>query len=146
LLKLRTLAAAAIAIALLGAACSDGSTTSTSTAAAIDSPDEVVFSSGELPATIPDNFPLPAGSTVGSTMVVTDTGFTEVIVRVSAELGITAEFFEQNLDQNGFVVDSSNGEQDKWVIEFNLDGVKGTIDITEPQSGISQAVVRYNVP
>lgn len=144
MLKLRT--AAAIALALLGAACSDGSTTSTSGATAIDSPDEVVFDSGELPATIPDNFPLPAGSTVGSTMVVTDTGFTEVIVRVSAELGITVEFFEQNLEQNGFVVDSSSGDEAKWVIEFSLDGVKGTIDITEPQSAISQAVLRYNVP
>ena len=143
-MKLRT--AAAIALALLGAACSDGSTTSTSGATAIDSPDEVVFDSGELPATIPDNFPLPAGSAVGSTMVVTDTGFTEVIVRVSAELGITVEFFEQNLEQNGFVVDSSSGDESKWVIEFSLDGVKGTIDITEPQSAISQAVLRYNVP
>lgn len=79
-------------------------------------------------------------------MVVTDTGFTEVVLRINAELGITAQFFEQNLEQGGFEVGSSGDNAGNWDIEFNLDGVKGTIDISEPQEGISQAVVRYNVP
>jgi hypothetical protein len=79
-------------------------------------------------------------------MVVAESGFTEVVVRVSAEKAVTARFFEQALVQNGFEVESSADDAGTWVIEFNTDGTKGTIDITEPLEGVSQAVVRYNVP
>lgn len=148
MLQRRTLAAVAVVLALIGGACNtkDDATDPTLTSGGVSSPDEVVFDSGVLPETVPESFPLPAGSAIGSTMVVTNTGFTEVIIRVAAELGVTAQFFEQGLEQNGFVVDNSGEGDGHWDIEFNLDGVKGTIDITEPQDAISQAVVRYNVP
>ena len=133
-----------IAIALLGAGCSDDQ--GTTTTESVTSGDDVVFGEGSLPETIPAEFRLPAGSAVGSTMVVNKTGFTEVIVRISAELGISAEFFNQSLAQGGFDVVSSEATGDGWVIEFTMDSTKGTIDLTEPLEGISQAVVRYNVP
>ena len=83
---------------------------------------------------------------MGSTMVVTNTGFTEVLVRISAELGVTAAFFEQSLGEADITVDTSTGEEEGWLIEFSKGGARGTIDINEPQEGISQAVIRYNVP
>ncbi len=132
-----------IAIALLGAGCSD--TEGTTTTEGITG-DDVVFGEGAIPETIPEEFQLPAGSAVGSTMVVTKTGFTEVIVRISAELGISAEYFNQTLPQSGFDVSSSEAVGDGWVIEFTMGSTRGTIDLTEPVSGISQAVIRYNVP
>ncbi|MDJ0663271.1 MAG: hypothetical protein QNJ75_01845 [Acidimicrobiia bacterium] len=133
-----------IAIALLGAGCSDDQGTTTTEGVAPG--DDVVFGEGSLPETIPDGFPLPAGSAVGSTMVVNKTGFTEAIVRISAELGISAEFFNQSLAQGGFAVVSSEATDDGWLIVFTMDSARGTIDLTEPMQGISQAVVRYNVP
>ena len=132
-----------IAIALLGAGCSD--TEGTTTTEGITG-DDVVFGEGAIPETIPEEFQLPAGSAVGSTMVVTKTGFTEVIVRISAELGISAEYFNQTLPQSGFEVSGSEAVGDGWVIEFTMGSTRGTIDLTEPVSGISQAVIRYNVP
>ncbi len=138
--------AAAALLLVLGGACSDGEGAASSTTAVAGSSDEVVFASGSLPETLPDTFPLPVGSSVGSTMVVSATGFTEVIVRISAEQGITTQFFEQGLRQAGFEVDNSAAVAEGWTIEFNLDGTKGAIDITEPVEGISQAVVRYNLP
>lgn len=148
MLQRQIIATIVIVLALIGGACSDGdeSTSSTSIPTNAGSAEEVVFGSGVVPETLPDSFPMPAGSSVGSTMVVTDTGFTEVIIRVNAELGITTQFFEQNLELAGFEVDGSAADTGSWLIEFNLDGVKGTIDISEPQEAISQAVVRYNVP
>lgn len=134
------------ALALIGAGCSDDGDSTTTTGAVVSSADDVVFGSGELPETIPDNFPLPVGSSVGSTMLVTKTGFTEVVIRVSAELGVTAEFFDQALSAAGFAVDNSAADGDGWIIEFGIEDTKGSIDITEPLEGISQAVVRYNVP
>jgi len=147
--KRQMLAVAAVVLALIGAGCGDGDdavASSVSSGAAASSADDVIFGSGEFPETIPDGFPLPAGSSVGSTMIVTKTGFTEVVVRVGAGIGVTAEFFDQSLGQAGFSVDSSAAAGEAWVIEFSIDGSKGTIDITEPLEGVSQAVVRYNVP
>ncbi len=131
-----------VAIAVIGAACSD---TTESTTSGAPSGDDVVFGQGELPDTIPDEFPLPAGSVVGSTMVITD-GITEVVIRVSAERGITVQFFDQGLASGGFTVDRSEEEDGRWVIDFNRDSTKGTLVITEPTEGISQVVLRYNVP
>jgi hypothetical protein len=125
-------------------ACSDGGSSSTVTTAG--GADDVVFGSGELPDTIPAEFPLPAASSVGSTMVITSTGFTEVVIRVGAVQGVTAEFFGQNLAAAGFTIDSSGDSDGTWIIEFRHDEARGTIDITEPEQGISQVVVRYNVP
>lgn len=140
---------AVIALVLIAVGCSDDTVATTTTAAgtAVASPDDVVFGSGVMPDTVPSIFPIPQGSVVGSTMVVTKTGFTEVIIRLSAEIGVAAEFFNQGLEQAGFAVESSVADADGgWRIEF-LDGdTPATIELTQSQSGISQAVLRYNVP
>lgn len=137
--------ALAIALALIGGACSGGEGSDT-TLAGVGSPAEVVFGSGSLPETFPASFPMPTGSSIGSTMVVIESGFTEVVVRLGAGQVVTAKFFEQALAQNAFEVDSSADDGGTWVIEFNRDGARGTIAIAEPLEGISQAVVRYNLP
>lgn len=143
-MKGRIVVAAFVALAVIGSGCSDGANTSTTIS--VGSGDDVVFGDGVLPETIPDAFPLPSGSAVGATMVVTKTGFTEVVMRISAEMGITAEFFSQGLGQNGFTVDRSEADGDGWVIEFSDESANGTLDISEPVDGISQAVLRYNLP
>lgn len=141
------LVAAAIAFALVASACGDGDEASPTTAGTgVAAGDDVVFGSGELPETIPAEFPLPAGSSVGSTMVVPSSGFTEVVVRVSATQGVTAQYFDQALVEAGFTVDSSSGDGTRWLIEFSHEGTRGTIEISEPVPEISQAVIRYNVP
>ena len=133
-----------VAIAFVGAACSD--TTETTTTTGASSTDDIVFGQGEMPDSVPDSFPLPQGSAVGSTMVIKD-GLTEVVIRVNADVGITAEYFAQGLEQGGFTIDLSEQTDDGWTIEFNYEGTKGTLDISAPQGGgISQAVLRYNVP
>ena len=135
-----------IAAALVAVGCSDSVTTTTTAVTTVSSADDVVFGSGELPDTIPAEFPLPTGSSIGSTMVVTASGFTEVIIRLSAERGIAVQFYEQGLEQAGFNVDSSADGGDIWEIGFSDSESAGTIEISEPQPGISQALVRWNVP
>ena len=143
MLKWRILIIVAMAVAVVGAGCSDTSSTTT-TAGSVDT-DDVVFGQGVLPDTIPDAFPLPAGSSIGSTMVIKG-GLTEVVIRISAAQGIAAEFFNQALPGEGFTVDRSEADDSGWVIEFSDGDAKSTLDITEPQQGISQAVLRFDVP
>ena len=147
MLRRPLLVGVAVVLALIATGCSDDAdSASTTTGSSGVSGDDVVFGSGELPETIPAEFPLPAGSSIGSTMVVGSSGFTEVVTRVSADPGITAQFFDQALVQAGFSVDSSAAEESMWIIEFSRNGARGTIDISEATPGISQAVIRYNVP
>jgi hypothetical protein len=138
-------AAALVAVAIIVAGCSDSAGTTT-TAGGVSSPDDIVLGEGEMPATIPSEFPLPTGSSIGSTMVVNATGFTELVARINADQGVTAEYFNQNLEPAGFTVDVSEANQDAWHIEFTYEQARGTIDISTPTVGISQVVIRYNVP
>ena len=143
-MKGRIIVAVLVALAVIATGCSDSAETSTTVS--VDPGDDIVFGDGILPETIPEAFPLPTGSAIGSTMVVTKTGFTEVVVRISTEMGIAAEFFSKGLGQNGFTVASSEADGPNWAIEFSDDSARGTIDISEPVEGISQAVLRYNLP
>ncbi len=69
------------------------------------------------------------------------------ILRISAEQGVSAQFFEQGLAQGGFNVDVSTADDSGgWLIEYSDAAGKGTIELTEPLEGVSQALVRYNVP
>jgi hypothetical protein len=143
-LKWRILMVVVAAVAIVGAGCSDNPETSTTDG--VTTGDDVVFGDGVMPDTIPADFPLPTGSAVGSTMVVSKSGFTEVVVRVSAGMGISAEFFNQGLAQAGYSVDRSEADGAGWVIEFSKDSTRGSLDITEPVEGISQAILRWNLP
>ncbi len=141
------LVATAFVLTVMATACGDGDDAGSSTPAGGAVPgDEVVLGAGELPETIPADFPLPPGSSVGSTMVINSSGFTEVVTRSSAGQAITVRFFEEALVEVGFTVTGSSAEGTLWIIEFSRGGAKGTIEISEPTLGISQAVIRYNVP
>ena len=69
-----------------------------------------------------------------------------MVVRINADQGIAAEFFNQSLEAAGYSVDLSEANEEGWLIEFSRDGAKGTIDLTTPLLGISQAIIRFNVP
>ena len=141
------LAVVAVAFAVAVAGCSDdGKADEPAPPTSALSADDIVFGSGEFPDTIPDGFPLPAGSSIGSTMLVTKTGFTEVIVTIGFGPAMAVQFFEQELPKAGFSVDGSANNNGLWLIEFSNDGANGTIDLSEPIEDISQAVIRYNVP
>jgi hypothetical protein len=136
------------AVVLFVPGCSNGSgDTTASSQVSAPSADDVVFGSGEIPGTLPGNFPIPQGSVVGSTMVVSKTGFTEVILRINADIELSVDFFDQGLSQAGFAIDSSaSDEYDGWLIEYSDVSAKGAVRFVESAEGITQAVVRHNLP
>jgi hypothetical protein len=148
LIKRRLLLSAVLALAVVAGGCGDssGTTTAAVDASGDSAADDVAFGSGELPETIPADFPLPPGSAIGSTMVITSSGFTEAIVRVGAELEAVVGFFDQELGSAGFEIEDSSSDGSGWLIRFDRDGATGTVEVTEPQPGLSQVIVRYNVP
>lgn len=134
----------AMAVLLVAVISGCGAKAAPTTAAAATG-DDIVFGEGEVPATIPDGFPLPTGSVVGSTMVVAESGLTEFVVRDAIEQSTMVEFFDVNLPNAGLAVDASGADGDGWRIEFSDGAAKGTIDITTAAPAVSQAVIRFNV-
>jgi len=108
-------------------------------------PHDVAFGEGELPATLPEGFPLPPGSVVGSTLV-TATGLTEVLVRVDGTPDDVAGSLDASLDDAGFTVRSVVVDGDGWFIEFSDDSARGTIEIMALTPVVSQIVISYNLP
>ncbi len=128
--------AVVVAVALMAGACGDSSDGG--------SDQTVVFGTGEIPETIPDDFPIPSGAIIGSNVIDGINTRTEFEMRVGRAQADIAQFFTVNLVNSGYVVDDSRLESGRWTIEFRRNALEGTISITAPDEGISQIVVETN--
>ena len=128
---LRSLAFVVLAFSLLAAACSD------------DGPTGVVFGEGEVPETVPDGFPIPDDSKVGKTLIDYDRGNTEVLAIVPAEMTAVVAYYETNLPNAGYTVESSDGNVAEWDIAFSDGDVDGTVILKVGGPEITSAVVRF---
>lgn len=142
-------AAALVTVALAGCSGDGGSTTTSTTTAVTTSADptttavsgDFVFGSGEIPDTVPDDFPIPNGGIIDATIVNTVTGFTEVGITVPASVDVAALFFEQNLQARGYEYGGTQTAEAQWTLTFAKDGLAGSIDIVQVNAGVSRATV-----
>ena len=134
--------AVTLGVVFVLAACGGDDDATDSTGEGSDAPD-VEFTDGELPESLPEDFPIPVGAVVGTGVVNRTSGQVEVILRVPAGVPAVAEFFEVNLDNRGFDVTSSDGGPDGWNVAFEKDGGTGTVDLSPVGEQLSQAIIRY---
>lgn len=144
--------------AIFGAACSAGGsvttqvlpsstlgTLSATPTASSDPNEQVVFGSGAIPDTMPADIPIPAEASIGSTLIDRSRDRSEMILRVPVGVEALAAFFEANLPNRGYSIDTTGGDADSWEVAFTKDDVTGTITITTTGTtggtDISQAVV-----
>jgi hypothetical protein len=108
-------------------------------------PEPVTFGEGEIPESVPDDFPIPAGAVIGSTMVDRVNNRTELAIRVRADLETLVQFYTVELVGAGYIVESSEGGGiGLWQISFDRDDLQGTITMTSPAIDVGQAVVSIN--
>ena len=144
------IAAVAIIAVLLAGCTSDDSTpdepaTTTSvveSGSATTANQDVVFGRGELPSTVPADFPIPEQAVVGATLVDTSRGLTEVILTYPADVPAIVEFYETNLQAFGYALDESTGTDANWTIDFSKDGLTGTITVSTAGPGLAQGSLR----
>ena len=106
--------------------------------------DPVVFGRGELPATVPSGFPIPAEAVVGTTMIDRINDVTEVALTYPTTVVAVVDYFETNLVAVGYSVDESAGTDGDWTITFShSDGPSGTIRVVTAGSGVSQGAIRF---
>jgi len=141
---------AIVAVLLAGCTGEDADTSSTTTTSttteASSGSGDLVFGSGVMPPTVPADLPIPEQAVIGSTLVDTPRGLTEVIVTYPADVTAVVDFYTTNLPALSYVIDSSSGSDAKWEIEFSKDDVSGVIVVSTAGSGLSAGALTIVVP
>ena len=135
--KVRRAAALALrALFVVVTACGDdGSPTTT---------EAIQFGEGEIPESVPDDFPIPSDAIIGTTLVDKVNNRTEFRLTMRAGPTAAVQFFQVGLVNQGYVVESSEGNQNRWIIEFSKGELMGDIIFTAPQNELTAAVVSIN--
>lgn len=142
----RSLLVAAV-IAVTAAACSaQGTTTTTATptteSSVVTSDTGVVFGRGEIPASVPDNFPIPSSAVIGTTLVDHVRGNTEMTVTFPADVGAVVAYYTENLPIRGYEIVSSDGSETSWVIVFATSDFGGELRFQSGGVGLTAATVK----
>ncbi len=120
-------------VSLAAAACGD------------DDGEPVTFGEGEVPSTFPDDFPIPPGAVIGTTLVDRVNHRSEFALAVPQAVQEVIQFFLVELVNEGYVVDSSEGTTALWTITFSDGDLVGEVSMQPQSSGAAtQAVVSIN--
>ncbi|MCH7667734.1 MAG: hypothetical protein IIC71_00820 [Acidobacteria bacterium] len=149
-----TVRSSVVAFAMVAAACSGVSSTTTSgagtdvftsTSTTPASTDSLVFGSGTFPEMFPDDFPIPASAVIGSTMDDPANGRSEAIVRVTAAQDAVVVFYDQSLRAQGYELTSELKADGRAVVTFSNGDVSGLITVRDLGSDVAEAVIRIGV-
>lgn len=104
----------------------------------------VTVGEGEIPGSVPDDFPVPAEAVVGSTLVDRVNHRTEFRLNMSEGSTPVIQFFTVNLVSAGYVVERSAGDDARWSIQFSRGTLRGTVLVEPAGSGAATALVSIN--
>jgi hypothetical protein len=105
------------------------------------STEPITFSEGSIPDSVPDDFPIPDGAVIGTTMVDRVNNRTEFRITWRTDPTSAVQFFELGLVNRGYVVESSEGNQALWTLTFANGELTGQIVFSAPQNDLVAAVV-----
>lgn len=109
-----------------------------------DEGEPIEFGEGEIPRAFPDDFPVPPGAAIGSTLVDRVNHRSEFALVAPTEMTETVQFFLVELVNEGYVVGSSEGSGPLWSITFTRGDLAGEITLQPQGSGVTQAVASIN--
>ena len=131
----RRVAAVVLAMLVAVAACGDD-----------EGGGDVRFAEGQIPASVPSDFPVPSGGVIGDTMIDTVNHRTEFTVSYQESLDEVVQQFTIGLVERGYVVSSSEAlSGTSWKIEFIRGELIGSVLFSSTSGGLTQAVVGMNV-
>lgn len=138
----------AVAVAVIAAACSSADTTTTTTTdpptteSSAETSNGVVFGRGEIPASVPENFPIPEQASIGTTLVDHIRKNTEMTVIFPADVGAVVTYYTENLPGRGFEIVSSDGSETSWVIVFAAGDLDGELRLQSGGAGLTAGTVK----
>lgn len=99
---------------------------------------------GEIPGSVPDDFPVPPGAVVGTSVVDRTNHRTEFRLNTPEQLTRVVRFFTVSLVERGYVVDDLAGDGTRWTIEFSRDILRGTVLVEPGGAGETTVLVSIN--
>jgi len=102
--------------------------------------ERVITEEGEIPDSVPDDFPVPADATVGVSVVDQLAHQTEFALALAQGVEEAAQYYLVNLVSSGYVVESSAGDDTRWNISFSRGALRGTVRIESGETGCSVVV------
>lgn len=138
----RVLIALVVVIAIVSAACSSNgdSAAPETTTTSFDFP-ELEFGRGVVPASVPDSWPTPDQSVIGATMMDGSRRLTEMVITYPAQTSDVAAYYTTNLPVLGYEVTDASGNDGAVTIEFEGNGVSGTIMLTTGGTGLTAGTI-----
>jgi hypothetical protein len=104
----------------------------------------VTTGEGEIPGPVPDDFPIPAGSVVGATLVDRTHHRTEMQLDVPRDPVAVIQFYVVSLVGAGYVLARSEGDDARWSIEFGRGTLRGTVLIESAGGGAATVSMSIN--
>jgi hypothetical protein len=105
---------------------------------------DIQFVEGEIPEQVPDDFPMPPDTVIGTSFSAPGGTYAEVVLRVRSELEDLVIYYEGNLKNHGWAVTRSEMDGDQWEMDFTRDGdPDGAIRMTLGAPGVTQAIVTF---
>jgi len=127
-----------VMVAVLAASCSSGSSLPPA-----DELPELEFGSGELPITVPEDFPFPERSVIQGTMIDGTRTLTEVVFTVGEAFAATVAFYELSLPDGGYEITGTDTQGVRTVISFVGHGIDGTVTIAAAGPGLSEGFLVF---
>lgn len=106
---------------------------------------DVEVTEGSIPSSFPRDFPIPGDATIGETMIDRINHRSEATLTLESEMVPVIQYFQLELVGAGYVVDTSDGDESQWRIEFFRDELRGSIDITVTDQ-VAVVSISLNVP
>jgi hypothetical protein len=123
----------AIALAMVASACG-----SSSSLPAVEDLPDLEFGQGEMPISVPVEFPVPEGTAIGSTMIDGTRVRTEVVMIFPANSVDVVAFYETELPDAGFEITDTREDSRSTFIDFSGNGVDATVTIRAAGPGLSE--------
>ena len=109
-----------------------------------DGGEPVTFGEGEIPSAFPDDFPVPPGAVIGSTLVDRVNHRSEYALTVPLDSEATIQFYLVELVNAGYVVETSQGTTALWTITYSKGDLAGELSLQPQGGGATHVVVSIN--
>lgn len=138
----RCIVAAVMAIAVLVSACG-GSSDASGDLPPADSLPDLEFGRGELPVTVPENWPMPAQHSIGATMIDGTRVLTEVTYTAGGTADAVASFYESALPGADYEFETTEVSETEFDIEFSGNGIEGNLLLKQLAPNVTGATLRF---
>lgn len=131
-----------MAIAVLVVACG-GSNSSDSDLPPADSLPDLEFGRGEMPITVPENWPMPSQHSIGATMIDGTRVLTEVAYTAGGNVDAVIAFYESALPDAGYEIDTTKVSDTESDIAFEGNGIEGNLVLKQLAPSVTGATLRF---